>query len=128
MSSPPRTDSEAVAHLVAEENAPGLPSRGEAVAAALGGLKGAFALVFLFAAKLDLLIGARRGSPLAVGWGDDGVLSWLRPRCAWRLSPKKSLISKEDDWVDADARKTTFFDAAGRIVERARRPFAGRLR
>ena len=33
-------------------------------------LDGAFALVFLFAGEHDLLIGARRGSPLAIGYGD----------------------------------------------------------
>jgi len=55
------TDSEAVAHLVAEEMRHGSKPR-EAVAAALGRLKGAFALVFLFDGELDLLIGARRGS------------------------------------------------------------------
>ncbi len=33
-------------------------------------LKGAFALAFLFDGENDLLIGARRGSPLAIGYGD----------------------------------------------------------
>src|SRR5919198_407521 len=62
------TDTEVVAHLVTEEmkhsRAPA-----EAVAAALPRLRGAFALVFLFKGENDLLIGARKGSPLAVGYG-----------------------------------------------------------
>jgi glucosamine--fructose-6-phosphate aminotransferase (isomerizing) len=45
-------------------------SPAEAVKAALPRLRGAFALAFLFAGEDDLLIGARRGSPLAVGYGD----------------------------------------------------------
>ncbi len=62
------TDSEVVAHLVSREMKKGL-APAEAVAAVLPWLKGAFALVFLFEGEDDLLIGARRGSPLAVGHG-----------------------------------------------------------
>ena len=120
------TDSEAVAHLVAEEMRQGSKPR-EAVAAALARLKGAFALVFLFEGELDLLIGARRGSPLAVGWGDDGAYLGSD---ALALAPFAREIAylEEDDWVTLTREKTTFFDAAGRIVERARRPLqAGSL-
>ena len=42
----------------------------EAVAAALPRLRGAFALAFLFEGEDDLLIGARKGAPLAVGYGE----------------------------------------------------------
>ena len=120
------TNSEAVAHLVAEEMRQGSKPR-EAVAAALARLKGAFALVFLFDGELDLLIGARRGSPLAVGFGDDGVYLGSD---ALALAPFATEIVylEEDDWVTLTREKTTFFDAAGRIVERARRPLqAGSL-
>ena len=120
------TDSEAVAHLVAEEMRQGSKPR-EAVAAALARLKGAFALVFLFDGELDLLIGARRGSPLAVGFGDDGVYLGSD---ALALAPFATEIVylEEDDWVTLTREKTTFFDAAGRVVERARRPLqAGSL-
>src|SRR6516165_4565809 len=63
------TDTEVVAHLVNEEMSNGR-SPVEAVAAALPRLRGAFALVFLFKGENDLLIGARKGSPLAIGFGD----------------------------------------------------------
>jgi glucosamine--fructose-6-phosphate aminotransferase (isomerizing) len=63
------TDTEVVAHLVNEEMRNGR-SPVEAVAAALPRLSGAFALVFLFKGEDDLLIGARKGSPLAIGFGD----------------------------------------------------------
>jgi glutamine---fructose-6-phosphate transaminase (isomerizing) len=63
------TDTEVVAHLVTQEMQAG-HSPAEAVAAALPRLRGAFALAFLFAGEDDLLIGARKGSPLAIGYGD----------------------------------------------------------
>ena len=64
------TDTEVVAHLVTEEMKRG-HSPAEAVAASLKQLRGAFALAFLFAGEDDLLIGARKGSPLAIGFGKD---------------------------------------------------------
>src|SRR5262250_2402135 len=63
------TDTEVVAHLVTREMKNGR-SPAAAVAAALPRLRGAFALAFLFAGENDLLIGARKGSPLAIGYGD----------------------------------------------------------
>ncbi|MGA8170949.1 MAG: glutamine--fructose-6-phosphate transaminase (isomerizing) [Methylocystis sp.] len=120
------TDSEAVVHLVTEEMRQGSKPR-EAVAAALTRLKGAFALVFLFDGEPDLLIGARRGSPLAVGFGEGGVYLGSD---ALALAPfaREIVYLEEDDWVTLTREKTTFFDAAGREVERARRPLqAGSL-
>src|SRR4029453_5351767 len=63
------TDTEVVAHLVTHEMSKGR-SPVEGVKAALPRLRGAFALVFLFKGETDLLIGARKGSPLAVGYGE----------------------------------------------------------
>src|SRR4029079_9902573 len=63
------TDTEAVAHLVTQEMKSGKTPE-DAVAASLKQLRGAFALAFLFTGKDDLLIGARKGSPLAVGYGN----------------------------------------------------------
>jgi len=63
------TDTEVVAHLVTQEMKNGR-APAEAVAAALPRLRGAFALAFLFDGENDLLIGARKGSPLAIGYGD----------------------------------------------------------
>src|SRR5215468_4233115 len=57
------TDTEVIAHLVNDEMRRGR-SPVEAVRAALPRLRGAFALAFLFAGEEDLLIGARKGSPL----------------------------------------------------------------
>src|SRR3979411_841225 len=66
------TDTEVIAHLVTSELQKG-PEPIEAVAAALPRLKGAFALAFLFEGEENLLVGARRGSPLAVGYGDGAM-------------------------------------------------------
>jgi glucosamine--fructose-6-phosphate aminotransferase (isomerizing) len=63
------TDTEVVAHLVTDEMSNGADPVA-AVMAALPRLRGAFALAFLFAGEDDLVIGARRGSPLAIGYGD----------------------------------------------------------
>lgn len=62
------TDTEVVAHLVGEALEQGL-SPVQAVAESLPKLKGAFALAFLFEGEDDLLIAAREGAPLAVGFG-----------------------------------------------------------
>src|ERR1700729_1930988 len=63
------TDTEVIAHLVTSELKKGLKPA-EAVAATLPQLRGAFALAFLFEGEENVLIGARRGSPLAVGYGE----------------------------------------------------------
>ena len=63
------TDTETAAILVTHFLERGSPPE-EAVSKTLARLEGGFALVFLFAGKDDLLIGARRGSPLAIGYGD----------------------------------------------------------
>ena len=62
------TDTEVVAHLVTDAMDGGL-TPAEAVAVSLPRLKGAFALAFLFDGQENLLIGARQGAPLAVGYG-----------------------------------------------------------
>ncbi|MGL4208216.1 MAG: glutamine--fructose-6-phosphate transaminase (isomerizing), partial [Candidatus Adiutrix sp.] len=64
-----QTDSEVVVQLVTSKLKSGL-SPSMAVKETLPLLEGAFALVFMFAGYPDLLIGARRGSPLAVGFGE----------------------------------------------------------
>jgi glutamine---fructose-6-phosphate transaminase (isomerizing) len=63
------TDTETVAHLVSLQIKAGLTPQA-AVSAVLPRLKGAFALAFIFEGHDDLMIGARKGSPLAVGYGN----------------------------------------------------------
>ena len=63
------TDTEVVGHLVAREIERGA-SPEDAVAAVLPRLTGAFAIAFLFRDHPDLIIGARMGAPLTVGYGE----------------------------------------------------------
>jgi glucosamine--fructose-6-phosphate aminotransferase (isomerizing) len=63
------TDTEVIVHLVTAELDAGKTPQ-DAVPAVLAKLRGAFALAFLFKGEDDLMIAARRGSPLAIGYGD----------------------------------------------------------
>ena len=76
----------------------------EAVAASLPRLKGAFALAFLFEGEDDLLIGARRGAPLAVGYGEGGEMYLGSDALA--LAPFTDTITylEDGDWVILRAR------------------------
>jgi glucosamine--fructose-6-phosphate aminotransferase (isomerizing) len=62
------TDSEVIAHLVTDALQSGL-APGAAVASCMEKLAGAFAFAVLFESEPDLLVGASRGAPLAVGFG-----------------------------------------------------------
>ena len=112
------TDTEVVAHLVADEMN-GSKSAVEAVAAALPQLRGAFALAFLFEGEDDLLVGARRGSPLAVGWGEGQMYLGSD---ALALAPFTQDVTylDEGDWVVLHRAGAEFHDASGAIVDRPR--------
>ena len=62
------TDTQVIAHLVSHQLKKGCGPL-DAVRAALPRLEGAFALAFLFDGCENLIVGARKGSPLAVGYG-----------------------------------------------------------
>ena len=62
------TDTEVIAHLVSRELKRGCKPV-DAVRAALPRFEGSFALAFLFEGYDNLIVGARKGSPLAVGYG-----------------------------------------------------------
>jgi glucosamine--fructose-6-phosphate aminotransferase (isomerizing) len=110
------TDTEVVAHLVDRELFSG-KAPDEAVAAALPRLRGAFALAFMFKAQDDLLIGARRGSPLAVGYGPGEMYLGSD---ALALAPFTDTISylEEGDWVVLHRGSAVFKNAAGQHVDR----------
>jgi glucosamine--fructose-6-phosphate aminotransferase (isomerizing) len=110
------TDTEVVAHLVTQEMSKGR-SPAEAVKAALPRLRGAFALVFLFKGETDLLIGARKGSPLAVGYGDGEMYLGSD---AIALAPFTDMISylEDGDSVVLSRKSIAVHDAHGKKVER----------
>jgi glucosamine--fructose-6-phosphate aminotransferase (isomerizing) len=111
------TDTEVIAHLVTEEMRQGKPPV-EAVAATLKQLRGAFALAFLFAGEDDLMIGARKGSPLAIGYGDGEMYLGSD---AIALAPFTDTISylEDGDWAVMTHKGVEIHDEQGRKVERA---------
>ena len=117
-----QTDTEAVAILATHHLAQGL-APAQAVARTLERLEGAFALVFLFAGEHDLLICARRGSPLAIGYGDGEMFVGSD---ALALAPLTRRITylEEGDWAVVTSRAVTIFDRDNHKVARAVRETA----
>ena len=111
------TDTEVVVHLVTQEMNKG-KRPAEAVKAALGQLRGAFALAFLFAGEDDLMIGARKGSPLAVGHGDGEMYLGSD---AIALAPFTDTITylEDGDWAVMTHNSVEIRDVKGAVVERA---------
>ena len=110
------TDTEVIAQLVSQAMKDGL-SPNEAVKASLPRLRGAFALAFLFAGEDDLLIGARKGSPLAIGFGDDAMYIGSD---AIALAPFTDTVSylEDGDCAVIHRRSAEVRDAGGAIVHR----------
>jgi glutamine---fructose-6-phosphate transaminase (isomerizing) len=110
------TDTEVVAHLVTDEMKKG-KTPVEAVAAALKQLRGAFALAFLFAGEDDLMIGARKGSPLAIGYGNGEMYLGSD---AIALAPFTDTISylEDGDWAVLTHKGVEVHDEAGGAVDR----------
>src|ERR1700681_4788491 len=111
------TDTEVVAHLVTQELSKG-HSPADAVAAALPRLRGAFALAFLFKGEEDLLIGARKGSPLAIGYGEGEMFLGSD---AIALAPFTDTISylEDGDFAVLTRHGVEIRDVRGVRVERA---------
>ncbi|MBB6122353.1 glutamine--fructose-6-phosphate transaminase (isomerizing) [Sphingobium subterraneum] len=110
------TDTEVVAHLVSELVEQGA-SPEDAVKQVLPRLHGAFALAILFRSRPDILIGARLGSPLVVGYGDGETYLGSD---ALALAPLTQRIAylEEGDWVVITRDGAKIFDRDNRPVER----------
>jgi glucosamine--fructose-6-phosphate aminotransferase (isomerizing) len=89
------------------------------VASVLPKLRGAFALAFLFAGQEDLLIGARHGAPLAVGFGDGETYLGSD---ALALAPFTDQVTylEDGDWAVLSRASVEIRDAGGQTVERPR--------
>ena len=109
------TDTEAVAQLITryldEGNSPV-----EATEQALGRLGGAFALGIIFAGEHDLMIGARRGSPLVVGWGQNAMYLGSDALALASITDRVSYLN-EGDWVVLSQGDASIRDAAGDIIK-----------
>jgi glutamine---fructose-6-phosphate transaminase (isomerizing) len=110
------TDTEIVLHLVDD-----LLGRGvkpiDAVKATLSQLRGAFALGFIFAGEADLMIGARNGPPLAIGYGEGEMYLGSD---AIALGPFTDTISylEDGDWVVLTRSSAVIYDKTNAIVHR----------
>jgi glucosamine--fructose-6-phosphate aminotransferase (isomerizing) len=111
-----QTDTEVVAHLVDRELKRGFAPR-EAVANVLPRLHGAFAVGFLFRNQPDLLICARLGAPLTVGYGEGE--NYLGSD-AHALAPLTRRIAylEEGDWACVSREKIEIFDKDNQPVTR----------
>ena len=110
------TDSEVVAHLISREIEAGETAE-RAVTTVLPRLRGAFALAIVFRDRPDTIIGARRGSPLVVGYGEGEMFLGSD---ALALAPLTQRITylEEGDWVVLTEDGARFYDAENAEVER----------
>ncbi|MFQ5439448.1 MAG: glutamine--fructose-6-phosphate transaminase (isomerizing), partial [Paracoccaceae bacterium] len=113
------TDTETVALLFADRLKVG-DSPKEAAAQTIGRLSGAFALCFLIEGEDDLLIAARKGSPLAIGHGEGEMFVGSD---ALALAPLTNRITylDEGDWTLITRAGAEIFDAGGRRANREMR-------
>ena len=117
-----QTDTEVIAHLVTHYLKQ-TQDPWEAVRQALEKLKGAFAIAIMFSDKPDLMIGARQGTPLALGYGasnDNGQRDMFLASDSYALAPfTKDICFLEDgDRVVIDQNNVSIFDQAGQEVKR----------
>ncbi len=110
------TDSEVVGHLVARELEAGRSPK-EAVSAVLPRLHGAFALALLFRSDPDLLIGARLGAPLTVGYGDGENYLGSDALALAGLTQRIAYL-EEGDWAMVRRGSVEIFDSGNRPVTR----------
>ena len=110
------TDTEIVVHLVDDLLSQGMAPV-DAVRETLAKLRGAFALGFIFAGQDDLLIGARNGPPLAVGYGNGEMYLGSD---AIALGPLTDNISylEDGDWVVLTHKGATVYDRKNAVADR----------
>ncbi len=110
------TDSEVVAHLISREIEQGASPQ-EAVRTVLPRLRGAFALAIAFRQHPDLLIGARLGSPLVVGYGEGETYLGSDALALAPLTQKISYL-EEGDWVVIERDGATIHNIDNEVVTR----------
>lgn len=113
------TDTEIVAHLISVRIENGLTPQ-EAVAEVLPKLRGAFSLAITFRRFPDILIGARLGSPLVVGYGD-GEMYLGSDALALAHLTRQILYLEEGDWAVISQERAEIFDTENNPVKRETR-------
>jgi len=113
------TDTETVALLAQSFLDAGMAPR-EAAEQTIARLEGAYALCFLFEGEEDLMIAARKGSPLAVGHGDGEMFIGSD---AIALAPMTDQITylEEGDWAVLTRTNVEIRDAQGKLANREKR-------
>jgi len=110
------TDTEVIVHLITDFMDQGLSPR-KAAAAALKRLEGAFALAIIFDGESDLLIGARKGSPLVLGYGDGEMYLGSDAIALSQLSNRITYL-EEGDRVELTRESARIFDVNGKEIIR----------
>jgi glucosamine--fructose-6-phosphate aminotransferase (isomerizing) len=110
------TDSEVVAHLIDHQLKSGVSPQ-DAVAAVLPRLHGAFAITILFRDFPDMLIGARMGAPLTVGYGDGETYLGSDALALAGLTQRIAYL-EEGDWAVVTRDGASIFNRANEAVER----------
>ena len=110
------TDTEVILHLLTQYLEEGHTPE-EAVFKILGRLQGAFALAILFADYPDLLIGARRGPPLVVGYGEGETFLGSD---ALALAPFTQRVSylEDGDWTVITPNSVMIYNDKGQKIDR----------
>jgi glucosamine--fructose-6-phosphate aminotransferase (isomerizing) len=110
------TDTEVVAQLIDAELNAGLEPLA-AMKAALDRLEGAFAIAVLIKGDNDLIMGARRGPPLVVGYGDGEMYIGTDAMAVGPFTQRVAYL-EEGDYVAIDHKGARIFDGSGAAVER----------
>ncbi len=110
------TDTEVIVHLVSDYLKTA-PKTEDALQSALARLDGAFALAILIASRPDILVGARKGPPMAVGYGTEAMYIGSD---ALALAPMTQRIAylEDGDWVVITKDGAVVRDKDGKIVTR----------
>ena len=111
-----QTDTEVVPVMITDYLSQGCTPQ-EAVAKTLKQLEGAFALGFIFADAPNLLIAARQGPPLAVGYGKGENFIGSDAIALSSLTTSISYL-EDGDWAELTPERVIIHDKNGKIAER----------
>ena len=110
------TDTEVIAHMLDEAMSHGMPVK-DAFKSVLDRLHGAYALAILVGGEEEIILGARRGSPLVIGWGDDEMYLGSDALAVGPFTQRVTYL-EEGDWVILHKTSAEVFDAKGFMVNR----------
>jgi glutamine---fructose-6-phosphate transaminase (isomerizing) len=111
-----QTDTEVIAHLL-DETLKSTPKLKDAFKATLDHLHGAYAIAAIVSGEEETLLGARRGSPLVIGWGEDEMFLGSDALAVGPFTNRVTYL-EEGDWVILKRTEAQIFDAKGFLVNR----------